>query len=98
MAHEYGIPTIDLYHTFPNSKTTAVSNGVTFYAMNMLNDTHFSAAGNNLVAEIIMRSLLGNGNSGVVDKLPPLPSVNGNYTIKLTVLNGVYTLTWELLN
>lgn len=39
VAHEYGIPTIDLYHTFPNSKTTAVSNGVTFYVMNMLNGT-----------------------------------------------------------
>lgn len=33
----------------------------------MLNDTHFSAIGNDLVAEIITRSLLGNGNSGVLE-------------------------------
>ena len=65
VAREYGIPTIDLYNNFPNTKPT-------FYATNMLNDTHFSAIGNDLVAEIIMRSLLGNGNSGNVDTLPAL--------------------------
>ena len=87
VAREYGIPTIDLYNNFPNTKPT-------FYATNMLNDTHFSAVGNDLVAEIIMRSLLGNGNSGVVDKLPALPTTNGTYTLKLTVLDGVNTFSW----
>lgn len=89
VAKEYGIPTIDLYNNFPNTKPT-------FYATNMLNDTHFSAVGNDLVAEIIMRSLLGNGNSGVVDKLPALPTANGTYTLKLTVLDGVNTFSWVL--
>ena len=48
----------------------------------MLNDTHFSAVGNDLVAELITRSLLGNGNSGVVETLPTLPTTNGTYTLK----------------
>ena len=64
----------------------------------MLNDTHFSAVGNDLVAEIIMRSLLGNGNSGVVETLPALPTPNGTYTLKLTVLDGVNTFSWILDN
>ncbi|MFA6654071.1 MAG: SGNH/GDSL hydrolase family protein, partial [Candidatus Delongbacteria bacterium] len=87
VAREYGIPTIDLYNNFPNTKPT-------FYATNMLNDTHFSAIGNDLVAEIITRSLLGNGNSGNVDTLPALPTANGTYTLKLTVLDGVNTFSW----
>ena len=62
----------------------------------MLNDTHFSAVGNDLVAELITRSLLGNGNSGVVETLPILPTTNGTYTLKLTVLNGVNTFSWVL--
>ena len=70
------------------------TSGVSFYDTNMLNDTHFSAIGNDLVAEIIMRSLLGNGNSGVVETLPALPTTNGTYTLKLTVLNGVNTFSW----
>lgn len=89
VAKEYGIPTIDLYNNFPNTKPA-------FYATNMLNDTHFSAVGNDLVAEIIMRSLLGNGNSGVVETLPALPTTNGTYTLKLTVLDGVNTFSWIL--
>ena len=89
VAREYGIPTIDLYNNFPNTKPT-------FYATNMLNDTHFSAIGNELVAEIIARSLLGNGNSGNVDTLPALPTANGTYTLKLTVLDGVNTFSWIL--
>jgi hypothetical protein len=95
VAREYGIPTIDLYNNFPNSKTE-ITSGVSFYDTNMLNDTHFSAIGNDLVAEIIMRSLLGNGNNGSVDVLPPLPTTNGTYTLKLTVLNGVNTFSWIL--
>jgi len=91
VAREYGIPTIDLYNNFPNTKPT-------FYATYMLNDTHFSALGNDYVAEIIMRSLLGNGNSGVVETLPALPTSNGTYTLKLTVLNGVNTFSWVLDN
>ena len=93
VAREYGIPTIDLYNNFPNSKTK-ISGGVSFYDTNMLNDTHFSAIGNDLVAEIITRSLLGNGNSGVVETLPALPTNNGTYTLKLTVSNGVNTFSW----
>ena len=61
-----------------------------------LTDTHFSAIGNDLVAEIITRSLLGNGNSGVVETLPALPTTNGTYALKLTVLNGVNTFSWIL--
>ena len=95
MAREYGIPTIDLYNNFPNSKTE-ISGGVSFYDTNMLNDTHFSAVGNDLVAEIITRSLLGNGNSGSVDVIPPMPQTNGTYTLKVVVLNGVHTLSWVL--
>jgi lysophospholipase L1-like esterase len=94
VAREYGIPTIDLYNNFPNSKTEISGGGVSFYDTNMLNDTHFSAIGNDLVAEIITRSLLGNGNSGNVDTLPALPTTNGTYTLKLTVLNGVNTFSW----
>lgn len=90
VAREYGIPTIDLYNNFPNAKPT-------FFATNMLNDTHFSAVGNDLVAELITRSLIGNGNNGVVEILPPLPTTNGSYTIKLTVLNGVNTFEWILI-
>jgi hypothetical protein len=93
VAREYGIPTIDLYNNFPNSKTK-ITGGVSFYDTNMLNDTHFSAIGNDLVAEIITRSLLGNGNSGVVETLPALPTADGTYTLKLTVSNGVNTFSW----
>ena len=38
VAREYGIPTIDLYNNFPNSKTE-ITSGVSFYDTNMLNDT-----------------------------------------------------------
>ena len=93
VAREYGIPTIDLYNNFPNSKTE-ITSGVSFFDTNMLNDTHFSAIGNDLVAEIITRSLLGNGNSGVVETLPALPTTNGTYTLKLTVLDGVNSFSW----
>ena len=48
VAREYGIPTIDLYNNFPNSKTE-ITSGVSFYDTNMLNDTHFSSIGNDLV-------------------------------------------------
>jgi lysophospholipase L1-like esterase len=56
VAKEYGIPTIDLYNNFPNSKPT-------FYNTYMLNDTHFNEYGNDYVAELIARSMIGGGNS-----------------------------------
>lgn len=56
VAQEYGIPTIDLYNNFPNSKPT-------FYNTYMLNDTHFNEYGNDYVAELIARSMIGGGNS-----------------------------------
>jgi len=94
VCREYGIPTIDLYNNFPNSKTTAVSGGTTFYATNMLNDTHFSAVGNDLVAELVARALIGNGNSGVADILPPIPTTDGTYTLKVTISGGIPVFSW----
>lgn len=87
---EYSIPTVDLYRNIPGKKETA------FYDTNMLNDTHWSAVGNDLVAETVARKLIGNGASGYVDTLPVAPQADGNYVLKVAVVNGVPTFKWEL--
>ena len=82
VANEYGIPVVDLYNNMPGVKGTA------FYATYMLNDTHWSAAGNDRVAELVARELIGNGNKGNMDRIPPIPTTNGTYTLKVTITGG----------
>jgi lysophospholipase L1-like esterase len=91
VAKEYGIPTIDLYNNFANGGGGTVP---TFPTTTMLNATHFTAIGNDMVAELITRALIGNGNGGSVDIIPPIPQVNGTYVLKCVVLNGVHTFSW----
>jgi len=88
---EYGISTVDLYNNFPNSK---LGSAPTAYSTNMINDTHFSATGNNLVAELVARHLIGNGNSGSVDSLPPIPSTDGTYKLQVVITGGIPTFSW----
>lgn len=88
VANEYGIPVVDLYNNMPGVKSTA------FYTSYMLNDTHWNAAGNDRVAELVMRTLLGNGNKGNMDRIPPIPQTDGTYTLQVTIVGGVPTFTW----
>ena len=66
-------PVVDLYHNMPGVKNTA------FYTTYMLNDTHWNAAGNDRVAELVARELIGNGNKGNMDRIPNVPT-DGTYT------------------
>ena len=87
VANEYGIPIVDLYHNFPNTKPA-------FYDTYMLNDTHFSAVGNDWVAELVARELIGNGNKGDMDVIPPIPTTDGTYTLKVTITGGIPVFSW----
>jgi lysophospholipase L1-like esterase len=88
VANEYGIPVVDLYNNMPGVKGTA------FYDTYMLNDTHWSAAGNDRVAELVARELIGNGNKGNMDRIPPIPTTDGTYTLKVTITGGIPVFTW----
>ena len=93
VAREYGIQTIDLYNNFANGG--GGNTAPTFPTTTMLNATHFSAIGNDIVAELIVRALLGNGNSGSVDVIPPLPTTAGTYTLKVVIsAQGIPTFSW----
>ncbi len=88
VANEYGIPIVDLYNNMPGVKGTA------FYNTYMLNDTHWSAAGNDRVAELVARELIGNGNKGNMDRIPPIPTTDGTYTLKVTITGGIPVFSW----
>ena len=88
VANEYGIPVVDLYNNMPGVKGTA------FYNTYMLNDTHWSAAGNDRVAELVARELIGNGNKGNMDRIPPIPTTDGTYTLKVTITGGIPVFSW----
>ena len=88
VANEYGIPVVDLYNNMPGVKGTA------FYDTYMLNDTHWSAAGNDRVAELVARELIGNGNKGNMDRIPPIPTTDGTYTLKVTITGGIPVFSW----
>ena len=60
----------------------------------MLNDTHFSAVGNDWVAELVARELIGNGNKGDMDVIPPIPTTDGTYTLKVTITGGIPVFSW----
>ena len=89
VANEYGIPVIDLYNNMPGVKNTA------FYTAYMLNDTHWNAAGNDRVAELVMRALLGNGNKGNIDRIPNVPTADGTYTLQVTIASGIPTFRMD---
>ena len=74
----------------PGVKNTA------FYTAYMLNDTHWNAAGNDRVAELVMRALLGNGNKGNIDRIPNVPTADGTYTLQVTIASGIPTFAWIL--
>jgi lysophospholipase L1-like esterase len=88
VANEYGIPVVDLYNNMPGVKGTA------FYNTYMLNDTHWSAVGNDRVAELVARELIGNGNKGNMDRIPPIPTTDGTYTLKVTITGGIPVFSW----
>lgn len=90
VANEYGIPIVDLYHNMPGVA------GTSFYTTYMLNATHWTAAGNDRVAELVAKELIGNGNKGNMNDLPAIPTVDGTYTLQVTIVNGIPTFSWEL--
>lgn len=88
VANEYSIPIIDLYDLMPGKKGTAA------YNTYMLNDTHWNALGNERVAELVARHLIGGGNTVSRKELPPIPQANGNYVLKLVITNGIPSFSW----
>ena len=52
------------------------------------------AVGNDKVAELVARELIGNGNKGDMDLIPPIPTTDGIYTLKATITGGVPVFSW----
>jgi len=55
---------------------------------------NWSAAGNDRVAELVARELIGNGNKGNMDRIPPIPTTDGTYTLKVTITGGIPVFSW----
>ena len=51
-----------------------------------------------IVAELVARELIGNGNKGDMDLIPPIPTTDGTYTLKVTITGGIPVFSWVVLN
>ncbi|MFA5720037.1 MAG: hypothetical protein WC939_03150, partial [Acholeplasmataceae bacterium] len=40
------------------------------------------------------RELIGNGNKGDMDVIPPIPTTDGTYTLKVTITGGIPVFSW----
>lgn len=85
----HGIKYVDLYTEFPG--TPKYANGVSgalsdAYKLYYLNDTHFSATGNQFVADLVGRALASDSTAGTdFMPLPALPREAGSYKLTLTL-------------
>lgn len=50
--------------------------------------------GNDIVAELVARELIGNGNKGDMDLIPPIPTTDGTYTLKVVITDGIPVFSW----
>lgn len=47
-----------------------------------------------IFGEFIGTEPIGNGNKGGMDVIPPIPTTDGTYTLKVTITGGIPVFSW----